>query len=63
MIEAGEVCGDVAQQLQAVTNALAAAKRQYVTDHIEHCLDVQEGMAFSDVAAQVKELKAISKYL
>lgn len=63
MIEAGEACEGVAQQLQAVTNALAIAKRQYVTDHIEHCLDIQEGMTLRDTADQLKELKAMTKYL
>jgi DNA-binding FrmR family transcriptional regulator len=63
MIEAGEGCENVAQQLQAVTSALATAKRQYVTDHIENCLDIEEGMTLRDIAAQVKALKAMTKYL
>ncbi|NGZ06830.1 MAG: metal-sensing transcriptional repressor [Magnetococcales bacterium] len=63
MIEAEEVCENVAQQLQAVTSALVAAKRQYVTDHIENCLDIQEGMAMREVVGQVKSLKAMAKYL
>jgi DNA-binding FrmR family transcriptional regulator len=63
MIEAGEACLDVAQQLQAVTSALTTAKRQYVTDHIENCLDVQDGMTVRDIARQMKELKAMTKYL
>jgi DNA-binding FrmR family transcriptional regulator len=63
MIEAGESCAQVAQQLQAVSNALLAAKRLYVTNHIEHCLDVQEGMTMRDIAQQVKDLKAMTKYL
>jgi uncharacterized protein len=63
MIEASEGCENVAQQLQAVTNALATAKRQYVTDHIENCLDVEEEMTLRDIAMQLKELKAMTKYL
>ena len=63
MIEAGEACESVAQQLQAVTSALTAAKRQYVTDHIENCLDIQEGMALRDMVEQVKDLKSMTKYL
>ena len=63
MMEAGEECEAVAQQLQAVTNALATAKRQYVMDHIENCLAVQETMSLRDIAAQVRELKAMTKYL
>lgn len=63
MIEAGEGCERVAQQLQAVTSALVTAKRQYVTDHIENCLGVQEGMTPRQIAAQLNELKAMTKYL
>ncbi len=63
MIEAGEACERVAQQLQAVISALVTAKREYVTDHIEHCLEVQEGMTPREIADQLKELKAMTKYL
>lgn len=63
MIEDGETCEDVAQQLQAVTNALHSAKRQYVTEHIENCLDVEEGMTMREVADRLKSLKSIIKYL
>ncbi|MBF0461990.1 MAG: metal-sensing transcriptional repressor [Magnetococcales bacterium] len=63
MIEAGEACEEVAQQLQAVSNALVAAKRQYVTEHIENCLEIQEGVTLRDVIAQVKALKTMTKYL
>ncbi|MBF0402294.1 MAG: metal-sensing transcriptional repressor [Magnetococcales bacterium] len=63
MIEAGEACEKVAQQLQAVTNALSTAKRQYVTDHIDNCLDVQEDMTMREVTEQLKALKSMAKYL
>lgn len=63
MIDAGEECEKVAQQLQAVTSALVTAKRRYVTDHIENCLNIQDGMTSRDIANQLKELKAMTKYL
>ncbi|MBF0190214.1 MAG: metal-sensing transcriptional repressor [Magnetococcales bacterium] len=63
MIESGQECEAVAQQLQAVSNALVTAKRQYVSDHIEHCLDVQDDMSMRDVVAQVKAMKVMTKYL
>ena len=63
MKEAEEPCERVAQQLQAVTSALLTAKRQYVTDHIENCVEVQEGMGPREIAEQVRELKAMTKYL
>ncbi|MBF0262441.1 MAG: metal-sensing transcriptional repressor [Magnetococcales bacterium] len=63
MIEAEKGCEEVAQQLQAVCNALLTAKRAYVTDHIEHCLDVEEGMSMRDVEARMKSMKSMTKYL
>ncbi|MCB1762446.1 MAG: metal-sensing transcriptional repressor [Gammaproteobacteria bacterium] len=63
MLEAGDECERVAQQLQAVSNALITAKRMYVTDHIEHCLQVQEGMTPEEIAEQLKALKTMTKYL
>ncbi|HEX3182684.1 MAG TPA: metal-sensing transcriptional repressor [Beijerinckiaceae bacterium] len=38
MIEADRSCVDLAQQLQAVENAIHTAKRTLVQDHMEHCL-------------------------
>jgi uncharacterized protein len=57
MIEAGQPCLDVAQQLQAVEKAVANAKRVLIHDHMDHCLDT-EG---SDTDRA--ELKAIARYL
>ena len=57
MIEAGQPCLDVAQQLHAVEKAVANAKRVLIHDHIDHCLDI-EG---SDTDRA--ELKAITRYL
>lgn len=61
MIEDGQPCLEVAQQLQAVTSALLKAKRVYVQDHIEHCLDETErsGTALGNLL----EFKAMAKYL
>ncbi|MCV0371779.1 metal-sensing transcriptional repressor [Filomicrobium sp.] len=60
MIEEGRACLDVAPQLQAVEQALANAKVEFIRDHIDHCL----GEAGSSAAHQVvNELKAITKYL
>jgi len=39
MIEEGRPCLEVAQQLQAVSSAVANAKHVYVQDHIEHCIE------------------------
>ncbi|MBF0162352.1 MAG: metal-sensing transcriptional repressor [Magnetococcales bacterium] len=63
MVEAEAACENVAQQLQAVTNALVAAKRHYVTEHIESCLDIQEGTAVHEIVSHVQALKSMTKYL
>lgn len=61
MIEDGRSCLDLAQQLHAVENAIANAKRELIHDHIEHCLD-DPGAELADREA-FKELKAITRYL
>ena len=63
MIETDRPCPEVSQQLHAVSNAINNAKKSYIQDHIEHC--VQDGLLKegADVPALIKELKDISKYL
>jgi uncharacterized protein len=63
MIEAGKPCLELAQQLHAVENAIANAKRELIHDHIDHCLDhaVRDGAKSSRAA--LAEFKALSKYL
>lgn len=56
MIEAGRPCLDLAQQLQAVEQAVRNAKQALIHDHMDHCLD-------GDVAGDRDELKAIARYL
>lgn len=57
MIEHGRPCMDIAQQMQAVENAVANAKRTLIHDHIDHCLDE------NSVEADRTELRAIARYL
>lgn len=60
MIEGERPCVDIAQQLQAVENAIASAKRALINDHIDHCLvHAEEG---EGTQAAVAEFRAISKY-
>lgn len=63
MMEAGKPCVDLAQQLHAVENAVANAKRELIHDHIDHCLDhaVRDGAKASRAA--LAEFKTLSKYL
>lgn len=60
MIEEERPCVDIAQQLQAVENAIASAKRALINDHIDHCLVHAEEGEGTKVA--VEQFRAISKY-
>ena len=62
MIDQGMPCLDVAQQLQAVYNAVGNAKKVFVQDHIEGCLD-GESNSPAELKAMMKEVREISKYL
>jgi DNA-binding FrmR family transcriptional regulator len=62
MIEDGRPCVDVAQQLHAVSRAIEQAKRVFIHDHIDHCLEGSTG-AKDDRAQLVAEFREISKYL
>jgi uncharacterized protein len=63
MIEAGKPCLDLAQQLHAVENAIANAKRELIHDHIDHCLDGAVNSNGKFARAALAEFKALSKYL
>ena len=63
MIQGENSCLEVAQQLQAVTNALVKAKQIYVQDHIEQCIQSAQGENSTVTARKIKELKEITKYL
>jgi DNA-binding FrmR family transcriptional regulator len=60
MIGEERPCVDIAQQLQAVENAVASAKRALINDHIDHCLVHAED---GDGPRQaIEQFRAISKY-
>jgi DNA-binding FrmR family transcriptional regulator len=65
MIEDHKTCLEVAQQLQAVVNALQNAKSELVQDHIENCLTeaLEKASSMKDRSARIKEFKEITKYL
>jgi DNA-binding FrmR family transcriptional regulator len=60
MIEDEKPCLDVARQMHAVSKAVEEAKRIFIQDHIEHCLDES---ALSDKDMSIKDFKEITKYL
>jgi DNA-binding FrmR family transcriptional regulator len=49
--------------MQAVTSALVNAKRLYVQDHIEHCLDAEPLTVSSEQRERIASFKEIAKYL
>lgn len=63
MIEAGRPCLELAQQLQAVENAIDNAKKALIHDHIEHCLHRSIRRPGRKGQAALNEFKAIMKYL
>ena len=62
MMEEEKACIDVAQQLQAVESAITNAKKTFIRDHIDHCLEhaLEDGGSPEDA---VRDLKQITKYL
>lgn len=60
MIEAGQSCADIAQQLHAVERAIGSAKRALIQDHIDHCLSHAGDPGEANV---VEQFRAIAKYL
>lgn len=63
MIEVGRPCADLAQQLHAVENAIANAKRELIHDHIEHCLGDVVGDGGMAARSALDEFRQLAKYL
>lgn len=61
MIEDGQPCVDIAQQLHAVEKAVQQAKRTLIQDHIDHCLD--DASVGANGPVLTAKFKAITKYL
>jgi len=63
MIEAKRECLDVAQQLHAIEKAIQNAKKLYIHDHIDNCLEDIAGSATRQTRSSLAEFKQIAKYL
>jgi DNA-binding FrmR family transcriptional regulator len=63
MIEAGRPCLEVAQQLQAAASAVHEAKKTFINDHLDHCLDEAAAADVRTRRTQLVEFKAITRYL
>ncbi|MCC3719395.1 metal-sensing transcriptional repressor [Rouxiella badensis] len=62
MLEDQRTCLDIAQQLHAVEKAVINAKKVFIHDHLDHCLEhaIQDGEVSADV---IRAFKEITKYL
>jgi uncharacterized protein len=63
MIEDKRDCVEVAQQLHAIGNAIENAKRIYIQDHIDNCLEEAAGTIPRGARGSLAEFKEITKYL
>lgn len=63
MIEEGQPCVQLAQQLQAVESAIMNAKKALIHDHIDHCLNRTIGARGRKGNMALREFKAVAKYL
>jgi DNA-binding FrmR family transcriptional regulator len=63
MIEEGQPCVQLAQQLQAVESAIMNAKKALIHDHIDHCLDQSIRAPGRKGHVALREFKAVAKYL
>jgi len=63
MIEEGQPCVQLAQQLQAVESAIMNAKKALIHDHIDHCLNQSIRAPGRKGNVVLREFKAVAKYL
>jgi DNA-binding FrmR family transcriptional regulator len=63
MIEKGRPCLELAQQLQAIENAIDNAKKALIHDHIDHCLGLSIRSPDRKGKAALREFRTITKYL
>ncbi|WP_409077067.1 metal-sensing transcriptional repressor [Paraburkholderia sp. FT54] len=63
MIEAGQNCAEVAQQLHAIEKTITNAQKALIHDHEGHCLDAQAGADGSSAKAALAEFKEITRSL
>ena len=63
MIEQGQPCAAIAQQLQAVESAIENAKKALIHDHISHSLERSFKTSGAKGQAALRDFKLIAKYL
>jgi uncharacterized protein len=63
MIRDERPCLDLAQQLQAIENAIVNAKKALIHGHITHCIEQSLKAPGRKRTSILKEFEAIAKYL
>ena len=63
MIESRRECLDVAQQLHAIEKAIQNAKKVYIHDHIDNCIDEVAKAPNRRKRDSLELFKEIAKYL
>ena len=63
MLVDGRTCLDVAQQLQAVENAIHQAKKVLIQDHLDHCLEDLLGSVDKEQKDSLDKFKEITRDL
>jgi len=63
MIRHERPCLELAQQLQAIENAIVNAKKALIHDHISHCIEQSLNAPGAKRKSALKEFAAIAKYL
>jgi hypothetical protein NreA len=63
MVEQGQPCAAIAQQLQAVESAIENAKKALIHDHISHSLERSFKGSGAKGQAALRDFKLIAKYL
>ncbi len=56
-------CLEIAQQLQAVENAIANARKILIQEHVDHCLEEAAGHVPAEARELLKEFRAVTKFL
>lgn len=63
MIEQERPCLAIAQQLQAVENAISKARKILIQEHIDHCLEAATGHLPAAARQALEDFKSVSRYL
>lgn len=63
MIEGGRDCLEVAQQLHAIENAVANAKRELIHDHLNHCMEEALANGTMSSGEALGQMRSLTKYL